>query len=404
MFNGYLMFDDTEFVNHERTTTYIENFMPSLEVKCDRHTNLWRAVHPEGSYVSPSVDGAPWYKANSPGSGNFYGFMVKKQHGIEDSTRTVEATELSEGGAVHSLAHHKAKEIRLVLTAYAKDTEGMNAGMTWLRSLFNPEPCGPFFTQCHEPTMNYFTASPASASDQTAANLYISNWRTLYRVQAIDGPRVTQEQSSRSGPIWEVEVLLSAGTPWAFTLFRPVTTTTSTTGTNISETPCPPPADAWDDVVTDPLGSAVVRPPRPPVIVPPAMPSSWVRRSDTIAAGNGARNGSMVPMIEVTTDVAVRNLRVRYYRDGYEGLCDFEGEFLITYLPANAYLVIDGALREIRLSIGTKMVSGSNLVTGTAGRPALWPTLACGTSYMVTVDSVGSLAGVVVSTSIANRE
>lgn len=82
------------------------------------------------------------------------------------------------------------------------------------------------------------------------------------------------------------------------------------------------------------------------------------------------------------------------------------GEFILSYLPANAELVVDGVLTRAWASIGgAPSVPASNLLYGTDGSPIVWPEMACGIPYVLTVDvPVGTGAGLLVSLALTRRE
>jgi hypothetical protein len=117
-----------------------------------------------------------------------------------------------------------------------------------------------------------------------------------------------------------------------------------------------------------------------------------------------------VPTVFVITGATPRRqLRVRFHRQGKSGSCDFEGEFYILYVPANSILTIDAVDRTVRVSVGATTGVGddkpaANLVVGSGGRPPTWPSMACGTSYTVTVDAAGGLQGTTVATDVSIRE
>jgi hypothetical protein len=63
------------------------------------------------------------------------------------------------------------------------------------------------------------------------------------------------------------------------------------------------------------------------------------------------------------------------------------GEFIISYLPADAELIVDGVLNRAWASVGgAESVPASNLLYGTDGTPIVWPQLTCGIPYLLTID------------------
>lgn len=409
MYDGYLVFNETELINKGRTAAYLRANFPFLDIKCTAdYMHLGLA---ESAYVSPAADGAPWYRSAVPDTGEFYGLFPMTVEGDQDSTREVTVTELANDGAIQSLPRHGSKEIRVRATAFAKTQRGMNAGLAWLRAALDDQPCGPADWNCSGRELRFLTADPGSSNATTARANYMKYRRLMLRVEPLEGPRLVSMRRTPRG-VWmaEVEFILTAGIPWQYTNPEPVATTSGVAATTVSEVFCPRRTDSYDDLVTDPTQPAVVRPPRPPEIAPLTMPTSWSRYTMTIGSTYGQRHGRVIPLVHVITgSTARRQLRVRFYRQDSTTDCDFEGEFYLTYMPADSVLTIDAMDRTITVSVGGNSGVGdrkpaANLVVGSNGRPPSWPSMACGTSYRVVVDAAGGLNGTTVLTDAAIRE
>lgn len=402
MFDGYLELGGVEIVNNARTAAYIKQWVPGLWVKCD-DDGLHRAVG-DNPYDRPSLDTAPWYRTADADTADFYGLYCTGVEGDDNSTRSMTITELTGDTAVQALARHGSKELRVKGFMVAKTKAAMESGWTWLRSVLDDNPCGGVSLYCEGRPLTFFKASPAAA-DNTAASALVAKYaRIMYRVEPIDGPRVTAKRNSKRSVLWEVEFVLNAGVPWSHTIPAATATTTGVNPSTVGETFCPTQTDSYDDLVVDPTAPAITRPPRPPAIDPFTMPTSWNRYVMSIPSTLGARSGRVIPTIVVTTGGSVmRNVRVRFYRTGFTDTCDFEGEFYITYVPANSVLTINGPERLISVATAGDTKPAANLVVGSDGRPVKWPTMACGTSYQIYVDSVGALAGTV-RTDVSIRE
>lgn len=402
MFSGYLELGGVELINNARTAAYVKALAPGLKVKCD-DAGLHHALG-DALYTTPSADAAPWYRSANTDTANFLGFYASGIDGDEDSTRQMSITELSNDGAVQSLARHGSKEIRVKVYGIALDQAGMQAGMTWLRSVLDDSPCGGTSLYCEGRPLHYFKASPAASTSGAALALVAKYARASYRVEPIDGPRRIAVIPAKTAVVWEVEYTLNAGVPWTFTLPDPTATTTGVSPSAVGETFCPTQTDSYDDLVVDPTAPAVTRPPKPPAIEPFEMPTGWNRYAMSIPSTLGARSGRIVPtVVATTTGSPMRQVRVRFYRTGFSDLCDFEGEFFITYVPANSILTINGPERIISVSTAGDVRPAANLVVGSDGRPVKWPSMACGTAYTVYVEAVGALAGTV-RTDVSIRE
>jgi hypothetical protein len=409
MYDGYLLFNETELINKARTAAYLRANFPFLDIKCKAdylHLSL-----AEAAYVSPAADAAPWYRSGVPHTGEFYGLFPSGVDGDQDSSREVTVTELAGDGAIQSLPRHGSKEVRVRATAFAKTERGMAAGLAWLRSVLDDAPCGPRDWNCAGRELRFYTADPGSSNSTTARSNHFLYLRTMFRVEPLEGPRVVyQRRTPRGVHMAEVEFIFTVGLPWQFTIQEPVATTTGVSASAASEVFCPRRTDSYDDLVTDPTQPAVVRPPRPPEIAPLPMPTSWSRYQMTIGTTFGHRHGRVIPQVHVITgSVDRRQLRVRFYRADNEDSCDFEGEFYVTYVPANSILSIDAVDRTVMLSVGGATGVGdskpaANLVVGSNGRPPKWPSMACNSSYKVIVDAVGGLNGTTVLTDVMIRE
>ncbi len=402
MFDNYMELGGVEIINNARTAAYVKANLPGLKVKCDDF-GMHNALG-DTAYASPSLDTAPWYRSANADTADFYGFYSSAVDGDEDSTRQMTIQELAGDGGVQSLARHGSKEIRVKGFMIAKTAAGMQSGMAWLRSVLDDSPCGGNALYCEGRPLYFFKASPAAPTSGAALALVAKYARVMYRVEAIEGPRRLAVIPSKYATIWEVEFVLNAGLPWAFTLPDPTATTTGVNATAVGETFCPTQTDSYDDLVVDPTDPTVARPPRPPSIQPFTMPTGWNRYVMSIPSTLGARSGRIVPSVIVTTAGApLRQVRVRFYRTGFSGTCDFEGEFFITYVPANSTLTIDGPQKIISVNIGGVIKPAHNLVLGSDGRPVKWPSMACGTAYTIYVEAVGALAGTV-RTDVSIRE
>lgn len=80
-------------------------------------------------------------------------------------------------------------------------------------------------------------------------------------------------------------------------------------------------------------------------------------------------------------------------------------EFILSYLPADAELTVDGTVSRAWASIaGAAPVTASNLLYGTDGAPITWPEATCGVPYLLTVDvPVGEGDEILMSLSLTRR-
>jgi hypothetical protein len=401
VYSGYLSFNGVEILNASRAGAYARYGIPGIEIKCD-DTGL-RAALGHATYTYPSRDKAPWFQGARQATGRFYGLYPSKIEGTENSTREVDVTEKSSSGAVITAPRHASREIRVVATAFAADEEAMGEGLAWLRDVLTGEGCSEGDDGCMGRTLRMFAYRPLTRVAAHGAT------REFYTVEVTDGPKVRKKHPMPQGLAWEVEFTFTAGVPWAFSLRSDVATLALDEGTNFQDPAgenCGITADPYDDFVGDPFFGGIARPPKPPVILPPNILdiNSWRRRTATIPSSQSQRWGRVVPYVSILTENAVQFVRLRFYRQGRSG-CDFDGEFLVSYIPSTAILTLDAIRRKatLRLSDGRTVPAG-HLLFGSDGRPFLWPTLGCQYNYSVTVDIMPNQPGVAVVLETAVRE
>lgn len=399
MYEGYLAFGDAddmrEILNAERTLAYARRFIPTVDVAeclpCDRiHNALGHAP-----YVDPKFDTAPWYHLNDPDTANFYGLYPLSIQGIDDSTSKTMVTEFTGDGGFQAQVRHGTKEVRVRGVLLGLNRDGVQAGVRWLRSVLDWVPCGRGEI-CPGRELLFFRNCPGAATSAAAKGLVEKYRRRMYQVEVLDGLRVIGEHKFNQGG-WaaEVEFTLSVGVPWAYTDFVPAVTSTGLTGTAVTQVTCPGLTDAYSDLVLDPKGPNLSRPPAPPNVYTAVMPSTWIRYTAVIPQSTVARWGRLTPRVQVQAKAnALRMVRVRFYTDtnARPGLdvaeCSWEGEFLVTYVPSWSTLTIDGVRRNAELLIGgTYWRTATHLVLGSSGRPPTWPRMACDSAYLVVIDA-----------------
>lgn len=409
MFTGYLSLGGAEIANSARTLAYTARHLPGLDLRgCDACDGMHNALN-SPPYASPEFDTAPWYEITDPDTIDFYGLYVTSVDGLEDSSATLTVTELIGDGAVHSQSRHGGKEVRVRGILVARTRAGMNAGMRYLKSTTDGIPCGAG-VDCLERTLQWFTECPGAVTSAIAAGLVSQYRRTSYRVKMLDGLSVVREHPVRNGFVTEVEFTLAVGVPWSFTDLVPTVTSTGLPTSTVAEVTCSP-QSAYDDLLLDPSGPVLPQPPVPPAVSVIDMPTSWSRRTAVIPESKVRRWGRLAEVIEVNTGgSALRNLRIRFYLDdnGLPGLdypeCDYEGEFLVTYVPANSSMRIHGILRTIEVLTPSGVKPAGHLVMGSDGRPPTWPTLGCIRPYLVVMDAASGLGSANVVISIALGE
>ena len=403
MFDGYLSIGGVEVLNRARVATYLKAFLPQVEVLCS--TTGMNAALGHSTYTTPALNAAPWYKSTQASTADFYGLFPGKMEGAEDSTRELQVTELSSHGAVLTSPRHASTEIRFVATAFAKNEEAMMAGIAWLRQVLANEGCSDQDIGCTGRTAKVFSAMPTTTANAATFG------RFFYKSEITEGPLVTKKFNTKGFLMWQIDFTLTSGVPWPFSSTSNIGTLDMNSATNFQDPAgenCSTVNSAYDDFISDPYFTGISRPPRPPVILPPNILeiSSWRRKTLTLPAIT-QRWGRIAPVISVLTEgAAAKYLRLRFYRSaaGVSG-CDFDGEFIISYMPANSVLTLNSITREATMRVnGGRTVPAGHLLFGSDGRPFLWPSLGCHSTYTMTADLMPGHTGVAVVLDTAVRE
>lgn len=152
-----------------------------------------------------------------------------------------------------------------------------------------------------------------------------------------------------------------------------------------------------DTSLIDPDCVMVPPPPRPPVVPNVCIDDTglWRRKWWQINAGDVREWFDTLPTVQIRTGAqAERQLRVRYYANPFnrpiEALSqdDFCGEIIVSYLPADSVLTLDGITEMAYASVaGAPSLSADHLLYGSDGLPAQWPVLECGIGYYITLDT-----------------
>lgn len=239
-------------------------------------------------------------------------------------------------------------------------------------------------------------------------------YRTMRNVGFNTGPTITSKRTLSDGSaVWSVTFTGVAGNPWELGAEVPVILgfldphvtepyvggerpeggAIDLTGYIADESLC---AVKVYDPIYDPLAPALIAPPSVPTIPLGTYnpPKNWRRRQFTIPKSFVPAWGEVVPKVSVHARKAdLRNLRLRFYADPFkigdisDDPCAYCGDIVISYLPVDHSLILDGAEQTVRvIGPGGETRRADSLVFKTDGTPFEWPSLACGFGYIVTVD------------------
>jgi hypothetical protein len=102
VYTGYLYFNSSEIGNNDRVTSYLKGY-PELGIEGLRNPNMSVAAScgctnarclycdqgsgPDGAYLSPRLDDAPWFDPDAPDSEEFAGFFIEEITGFDSTVR-----------------------------------------------------------------------------------------------------------------------------------------------------------------------------------------------------------------------------------------------------------------------------------------------------------------------------
>lgn len=365
------------------------------------------------NYTTPLGDNAPWVDSDHPESYSFYGAYPLNVAGVDDSTRQAAITEnISHGGNV-GLIRHATRSVVFEAILLGENECAVNYGKDWLDAALNGSVCN---TGCEGEDLCYFACNPcgrascALGGEHTCAE---PDLRHLRGSKCVSGPTVTRKRNmSGGGTAWIVTFTVVSGNPFEFGADElliegfmsgtdpwvpeevPPDWLYDDTPTTFVEEDCAEPV--WSPLV-DPLCPAIITPPLPPSINPNCFETlpEWDRRWFTLPSDHVPLWGDVVPTVKVQAGPEeVRPLRLRFYldpaRDGTGHLepCKYCADIVVSYLPPNYTLTIDGA-EEIAYAEGPGGLRrrADHLLFKTDGTPFSWPQLTCGETYVVTVDT-----------------
>lgn len=218
--------------------------------------------------------------------------------------------------------------------------------------------------------------------------------RMFHNVRCTQGVAVISQTTPKSGGCFiEVDFLLAAGNPFAYSLPKTVGTVPLGTAPFADPDVPGPLDDAW---LFDPNCLIPTPPPAAPQVVDDCLEkvSLWTRYYVAVPASDISLWASSVPTIGINSlNGSISQVRVRFHANPFNYPVDqvdptaFCSEFIVSYLPAYTRLALNGMTQRASASKGGKaVVSADHLLYGSDGGPMLWPELTCGISYVMTID------------------
>lgn len=137
-------------------------------------------------YVYANITQAPWYDPDdASATGRFLGLYGIDILGLSDSTREAQVTQLTGDGAATSGYRHASREVRVRAWMSAIGQDALEAGMTWLRNVLEPNACGQHGGTCGSADAAFFVDCPPPRRITDVP----TDW-TVERTNLVTNPRV----------------------------------------------------------------------------------------------------------------------------------------------------------------------------------------------------------------------
>lgn len=181
MWSGYFTVGGNEVGNSARALGYTKTADCPItwlrDVECGGLTDALGG----GGYVYSSIDQAPWFDPDNVDlTSRFLGLYVVSMEGVSDSTRSANITEKIVDGAQVSGYRHQSREVRIRAMLSAKGGDALEAGMTWLRNVLEPDACGVHGADCGASDFQFFVDCPPTRALLPVYSAYTETRRNLF--------------------------------------------------------------------------------------------------------------------------------------------------------------------------------------------------------------------------------
>lgn len=388
---------------------------------------------PDGGFVSPAADSAPWYDPDNPDSWGFYGVVGIEVTGDDDSTRSATITQATTIGGIIGPVHYGVRTLVFRVLVVAADECSLQFGLNWLREVcaFEATPCSgdslTFFDccpcmcdeagaglggPCWVHTYRELGSDPDACDPDWWPSTYLelrtgpvastTDWcawveryaalkvgprdfvccldecivpymRQFHNTVVTDGPTLLSRPEMSTGALAEVEFTITCGDPVPYALPILVGAAAVTSSVPV----------AADAVRADPFD----RRPRSPLVLatrPAAAPpdGGWVRHEQEASpsAFGVLMSGQRLSFRLRTGTRPAERVRVGVWQ-GDERVAGY----LVPYVPERATVIIDGARRTVEAEYDVNSRRLGGFVKDWDGGPARWPNLSH-SGYRITID------------------
>lgn len=386
---SYAQLGCTEIVNDERTTAYLLNGLRpgNLQVydNCGC-TRIRELVGCDISYLTPTLDNAPWFSADIPESARFAGFLVTEFEGLGSTfTRTV--TETINDGAVLGRSRLAGRTLTWRGFLLGADCCAVAYGLRWLtKTLRGSGNCN----DCRGEDLTLLFCCP----DDTETG--VEAFRLLKNVGLIAGPTVLSDRQLGCGCgascITEIEFSLMAAQPYLYSSPIPLYTCVGVEGNSVTpvtddSVECSP-VDCGDVLYNDALFCPDPILPPTAVYVNSCFNSNLTNKALylTVPRSSWGELEEVVPVITISTgNQAFIYLSLGFYTSSNDNPC---GDLLnfppdcdvicdklqIVAVPANSKFYLDGRTKKMSVICSDGSVfPGDRYASG----PWSWPSFSC---------------------------
>ena len=417
MLTDYASVNDQEVWN----TTRLEAYLTNVGSPFDTGPSICRcpSLTPEvlghvGPYTTPDdvASPAPWYDTAVPESAEFLGFLPLDVQGVDDNPRARTVTGAVGGGGVFGPQRDLPRTMTVTGVIIGSTCCGAAYGLHYLAELLG----GCTGDSCDGDCFQMYNCCPDEG--MTPEQFNAAHRRTFRRTSLVSGPTVTRRRASGScdrsncaagAELIDVEFVLVAATPWAWTDPIPVLEVTPPIGgdgdciewcLSAAETgpnSCDPSeclfqsCNVGTDLCADPR-IAVPAPPQPRVpagsFCAPLGPERECYAVDLSARPQWAVDAPLIQIYSGAT--ALRNVRVTLYERpagsldtcdevADDNLCRPAQDFLVTYIPPRTTITLDGAVGRATINCAGDCQTASTAYGSQDGGPVRVSDLDCAT-------------------------
>lgn len=379
MLADYLVLGGVEIVNSARAEAYatLVTECGDLNSGCFDCPDVVDVINNGEPYQGVVADPAPWYDPAVPESARVFGIVGFEVTGLAEKVWPTPGTQTEAPTGVR-------RDIEWEAEVSVADECALSYAIGWLASALNDPACGG--NGCGGQVACMLSCCPPDSDADVIRN--------LYGVRVIEGPTITETAYLGDQINATVTWTMRTDYPWIYRegqdyTVRPYNGDPVEVNLEEAYSSCTDP----DPCATDP-DCPTPRPPQAaPIFMDPCYPSQTFAAKQTlvsIPSGTLPSGLDTVLVVKaVTGDTPLRNLVVRVHNNRYDvpcnrlpGLnpCTACTDMVVTYVPPNGVLVIDGRTQSemVTCGSGANAVEDVPTVYGTPYKPFVHPVWSCG--------------------------